>query len=196
MIIAGVLLAGMVAPLIVLAQEKNETPEIVLDDASCSQRIGVLNYRSQLLTSYKDTEERRYESYRKKWSTRIAYAGQWVKEDAESMRSNLYEMDRYHKVFISEVDKQAEDYRYLETAPLNCSAEMREQVLAKLTEVQGAPKGKPIGGHALIQKKKREFVQLQKNKFEPGAESLIEQLHKAKRKTPNPKTEQIEILKY
>ena len=190
------LAVAMITPLVVMAQNKESTPEIVIDDATCAQRVGLLNYRSQLLLSYKDTEAQQYATYRKKWSTRVAYAGQWVKQDAEAARSKLYEMDRFHKVFISEIDKQIDDYRPLETAPLSCAPEQRDEVIKKLTEVQGLDGKKAVGGHALIQEKKKAFVQARKNTFEPASKELVERLHAAKKKTPNPDAQQIEVINY
>ncbi len=99
------------------SKSKNQTNS----GQTCDQKIAKLNYRSSLLEIYKKSENGKHAALHKVWATRISYAGQWVPKDAEKARESLYKYDALHAVTEKEINKQIQDYKYLQKSPLDCS---------------------------------------------------------------------------
>ena len=153
----------------------------------CELRVTLLNNRSKLLENYKRSEDKKYDAQRDKWSKRISYASQWVEKDAEKARSALYEGDKLHKELQNEIDKQIKSYEYLETSPLDCSAENKTKLADALKEVNGVRNRKAVAGQAIIEKQKEAQTEYLNGKFREETDKLIDRLHAEKKKHRAPK---------
>lgn len=170
---------GVFVPKNAQAQNPNEK-------LKCNQQVALINLRSQLLASYKLSEEKQYKVFRKKWANRITYAGQWVPKESVKARDALYKYDSLHKSLIDEVDKQIKEFQYLETDPVSCAEDKKNTLAIKLEEVNGMDGKKVVGGQALIEKKKKEELKFEKSKFKKATGKMIKKLHAAKEKNPAP----------
>lgn len=185
---------GITIPVIVLAQSKTAPDPIVVDDASCKQRVTLLNFRARLLENYKRTEQDRYDKDIKKFAQRISYAGQWRKDAAQKVRESYNEVQKQFATFTAEIDRQIADYQPLEESQITCSPEDRDKLIQELTKVRGLDdSGKVVGGQALIEQKKREYARYRSEKFEPALLDLMKNVQKAKKKQPIPKDPLLEL---
>lgn len=160
---------------------------------ACEKRVTLLNNRSQLLSRYKETQEKQFQRERKKWVTRIGYASQWTEGDAKKARDSLYKYDDLHKKLTSELDSQINSYKYLETQPLDCSDANKPAVKGKLVEVRGIKGKKAVSGQALIAKLKKEESDYAKGDFKKDTSRMVDSLHKEKQSHRTPKQKPFEI---
>lgn len=174
-----------------------QQPEAAVEKSStCEMRVTILNNRSRLLTSYQKTESQKYQKERDKWAKRIAYAGRWIPQEAEAVRGKLYYQDTLYRNLDNELRKQIEQYKNLETQPLDCSPEKRLELVAKLKEVNGVQDKKIVGGQALIEKLKRQQTSYSNGEFEQVTKDMMKHLHEQKEKAPYNKNKDIEVTAY
>ncbi len=193
--VTGIVVAGIVITGSSVLHKQNDVlaqtnPE---SSSTCEKKVTLLNNRSKLLAKYKQSEEKKYQLQRKKWAKRIGYSGQWVKKEAENTRSKLYEYDKLNNDLKSELDKQIETYKYLETNPLDCSDAKQNELKKKLAEVSGIKDKKIVGGQAKIEQLKNQKVKYSNGEFNKSTDKLIEKLHSEKKKHPAPKDKPIEV---
>ena len=181
---AAAVVVALIAGVSVVASRTDNGPQP--RRVSCRQQVKLINYRSKLLEKYKESQQNDYTAYRTKWAERISYAGQWIPQQAQEARTELYRYDKLHADTTKEIDRQIKAYRYLEEKPLDCSAAKRAELVKKMDEVQGIKDGKAVGGNALIKQyedKEKEFL----DQLRETNGSLVSSLHKAKEKQPEPK---------
>lgn len=172
--------------------QAQQTPPVT--SSTCEKQATLINNRSALLRSYKESEANKYKLSRDKWSDRTVYASQWVPKDAEKMRTFIYKNDELYKKVQAEIDTQIEAYKYLETAPLSCSDEpQRAEMAKKLAEVTGITNRKATGGQALLEQLNREKTKYEKDTFKKNSEALVKKLHTAKDKKPVPQHSKITV---
>jgi hypothetical protein len=161
--------------------------------ASCKQQAALLNYRSQLLQVYKKSEDKKYQALHQRWAARISYAGQWVPKDAEKTRDSLYGYVSLHAVTAKEVDKQIKAFRYLEKAPLDCTAAKKAALAKALDAAKGLQGKQVVGGNALISQDKQQETTYLKKDFKKSSDSLIKKLHQEKAKHPQPEFPKLSV---
>lgn len=155
-------------------------------DTSCQKQLDLVNYRSSILRSYRQTEAKKYRTQRDQWAARISYASQWVSKDAQKAREALYKYDALHAATDGELAKQINANLYLETKPLDCSAAKQAQVARKLDEIRGYQGKKIVGGNALITKQKKLETRYYKKDFSKASAAMMRKLQAAKAKHPQP----------
>jgi hypothetical protein len=179
------LLGGlMIVPATTSAASKSNG--VISARKTCEQQANIVNYRSTLLKTYKDTQDKRYQRNYNQWATRIRYAGQWVPNDARKARENLYKYRQLHKTMLNEIDRQIQAYQYLETSPLDCSAASKDALAKKVAEVHGVKNKKAVSGNALINKYQNQEVAFANKDMQKSNQKMIKNLHKEKRKHPTP----------
>lgn len=179
----------------VFAQQQPEAATVE-KSSTCEMRVTILNNRSRLLTSYQKTESQKYQNERDKWAKRIAYAGRWIPQEAETVRGKLYYQDALYRNLDNEIAKQIEQYKVLEAQPLDCTPAKRAELTAKLKEVNGVQDKKVVGGQALIEKLKRQQTNYNNGEFKQATKDMMKHLHEQKEKAPYNKNKDIEVKAY
>ncbi len=163
----------------------------------CENQATILNGRTSLLQAYKAKEDTKYKLERNKWAVRISYGAQWVPKDAEKARDSLYKYDDLHRELNKELDKQINDYKYLLDSPLDCTTEPNKLAVAqKVNELTGMVEGKAESGQALLEKLKYAEVKHANGDFKKTSENLVKSMHKAKKKSPKPSNQKLELKNY
>lgn len=202
LVIAGIMVATVSG--LAIAQSTDSLPVFAQQQSTnglekssvCEMRVTLLNNRSKLLLSYQKNSNQKYVSERNKAAKRISYAGKWVPQEAESAREKLYYLDTLHRNLDKELEKQIDQYRYLESQPLDCSTEKRAELIKKLKEVNGVENKQVVSGQSLIEKLENQEKKYMNGDFEKDQKTLVEKLHQKKAVEPYNKNQMIEVTDY
>ena len=160
---------------------------------NCNNRYNLIKYRSQILSLYKEKEDKKYQNKRTAWAKSIAYNARWDPTQGVKVRDNLYELDNLHAKTINELNRQIAHYKTLQYQEFDCSKSVKNSALeSKINEIEKSKNS----GNALISKYHKNEADYTQKDFKKSLNSLSKSSLKQRDSFKAPKTPPLIIKKY